>query len=453
MSNEIPKIDVIIDTSDVANALRAGLQIVAVIGYAASGTANTPVLLRDTQTLEDTFGKEDYSKGLYLTAAVKKAFEGGIDIRTGLQVGADAVYAVRVDSAPPTLGAETGVLAADTAAGATSLALHTGDGTQYGTKTWLRIGGDNPELVKGTRSTDSYALDWATQYDHLTTDPIVSVTFPADTVWQTALAAIEPFSTVSLVVPCDPTDSSTVDGYVATHCETMETEEKWRRAFLGHKIDATAATLKARGTATDSKCVTFLAITPTENGEKVHSSLMAGAFAGKLSARPRPTISMNSEVLKGFDGVSSLTSWTLSEQNDLLSNGVTPIVLKGSDLQVVRWVTSYLTLEGLPDDTFRDGAEYEVFIYVAQQLSTYIDAKYKQKANTATVRRSIANFIDSYLEKWTTGSDTFEQFIERYNKTVVEVDPNEPRGVIETVGLQPVAPLHFHTLRLKRIVA
>ena len=121
MPNQVPKIDVVIDTSEIAEALQAGIQIVAVLGFAASGTANTPVLVRDTQTLEDTFGKEDLAKGLWLTAAVKKAFEGGIDFRTGAQVGAAQVYAVRVGSAVPTVGSESGVLATNTAAGASTL--------------------------------------------------------------------------------------------------------------------------------------------------------------------------------------------------------------------------------------------------------------------------------------------------------------------------------------------
>lgn len=451
MPNQIPKIDVIIDTSEIAEALKAGLQIVAVLGYAASGTVNTPVLIRDTQTLEDTFGKSDHSKGLYLTDTVKKAFEGGINLLTGLQVGADVVYAVRVNSAAPTLGAQTGTLDADTDAGATSIVLGAGDGAAYATG-WLRFAGANPELVYGTKSTDTFALSHATQYDHLATDPLVQVTMPADSVWQTALASLAAYPTVGIVVVADPTDSATVDGYLAAHCEAMEADEKWRIGILGHKPDTDDSTSKARGVTLDSRWVTILAATPTVDGVKVHGSLLAGAFAGKLSARPRPTISMNSEILKGFDGISSLTAWTLTEQNDMLSSGVTPIVLKGSDIQVVRWVTTYLTLDTIPDDTFRDGSEYEVFRYVAQQLSTLIDAKYKQKANTATIRKSIASFIDSYLEKWTAGSDKFEQFIESYNATVVIVDPDEPRGVIETVGIKPVAPLHFHTLRLKRIV-
>ena len=451
MPNQVPKIDVVIDTSEIAEALQAGIQIVAVLGFAASGTANTPVLVRDTQTLEDTFGKEDLAKGLWLTAAVKKAFEGGIDFRTGAQVGAAQVYAVRVGSAVPTVGSESGVLATNTAAGASTLTLHTGDGSGYTGKVAWYIGGASPEYVSGTITGDVITLDWKTQYDHTTTDPIKSITFPAASSWQSALAALSAIPTVGIVVVTDPTDSATVDGYLKAHVEAMELDEKFRVGILGHKPDATTTTLNARATALDDQRVTLIAATPTVNGEKVHSSLLAAAFAGKLVARPRPTINMNSEILKGFDGMSGLTSWTLAEQQTLLTNGSTPVVVKGSDIVVVRWVTTFLTLDGLPSDLFKDGSEYEVFRYVAQQLMTEIDANYKQKANTATVRRSIANFIDGHLEQWKTGSANLEQFLDSYVPTTVIVDPNEPRGVIETVGIKPVAPLHFHTIVLKRI--
>jgi phage tail sheath gpL-like len=246
-------------------------------------------------------------------------------------------------------------------------------------------------------------------------------------------------------------NDQTIINKLETHCQTAEDDEKWRIGFVGHNPDDTTTQLKAVASATDSKFITQIACTPSLSGVKVHSSLLAAAIAGKFSARERPIINPDGEIIKGFDGVSSETSWTTTQQQDLLSGGVTPLVIKFGEIEIVRWVATYLTdpLTALPSTLYQDGAEYEVTRYIAQQLTVLIAANFKQKANTSTVRNSIANFIDEQLKTWQSAGILDE---DAFVPTIVIVDPLDVHGVIETVSFKPVAPLHFHTITLKRIL-
>lgn len=451
MPNLIPKIDVIIDTSLVSEALAAGIQVVAVLAPAASGTDDQVVVCRDPGDAELAFGLEDYTRGRLLTGLVKKAFEGGIDLATGKQVGASIVYAVKVGG--DSEGTETGVGTTALVAGATTVTLGSGQGAQYSTGDYVRFADANgAEFQRVTVSGDVLTLEWALQRDYLALHTIHVITMPLAADYASALAALAPIPEVGMIVLGD--NDQTIIDELETHCQDAEDDEKWRIGFVGHNPDASISALTTIATNTDSKFVTQIACTPTltdGNGVnfKVHSSLLAAAMAGKFSARVRPIINPDAEILKGFTGVSTATSWTNAQQQQLIAGGVTPIVLKLGELEIVRWVTTFLTLNALPSTLYQDGAEYEVTRYLGQQLSVLIASNFKQKANTQTVRNSIANFIDNKLKQYQSdGILDDEVFI----PTVVIVDPLDVHGVIETVSFKPVAPLHFHTIILKRIL-
>lgn len=452
MPNLIPRIDVIIDTSLVSEALAAGIQVVAVLAPATSGTDNQVVVCRDPGDAETAFGLEDYTRGRLLTGMVKKAFEGGIDLATGKQVGASIVYAVKVGG--DSEGAETGVATTAPTAGLTTLTLGVGQGAQYSDGDYIRIADANgAEFMRIlTVVGDVLTLDWALQRDYLALHTIHVITLPADTDYSDALDALLPIPEIGMIVVAD--NDQTILDELEEHCQASEDDEKWRIGFVGHNPDDAISDLTTVAFNTDSKFITQIACTPTLSDSdgvnfKVHSSLLAAAMAGKFSARPRPIINPDAEILKGFTGVSTATSWTTAETQQLIAGGVTPIVLKLGELEIVRWVTTFLTLNALPSTLYQDGAEYEVTRFIAQQLSVFIAANFKQKANTRTVRNSIANFIDNQLKQYQSdGILDDEVFV----PTVVIVDPLDVHGVIETVSFKPVAPLHFHTIILKRIL-
>lgn len=161
-------------------------------------------------------------------------------------------------------------------------------------------------------------------------------------------------------------NSSTVLDALHTHLSTLAGPMEQRPGLAMAGLTGTVGDATTLATGRNSPYL----LLPLARTSRTHPCELAAALAAAFTAEPDRARPLNNVVLKPVvppdDVVNILTR---TEQESLLANGVTPIVPRGSNMTIVRSITTYVrNAAGDLDDTLLDAQTLRVLFYFQYAL-------------------------------------------------------------------------------------
>lgn len=162
--------------------------------------------------------------------------------------------------------------------------------------------------------------------------------------------------------------------------------------------DATVQQLCERAQALNSERMVLLApdVFCTGQTSSVGSWLAAAALCGVLSDQSDPSMPLNAQVLRGFDGASA--SYTDTEYDTLVAAGVTVCECVGGELSVIRALTTRTKTGDVEDLTFRELTTSLIIDDVIPSIRTALRKSFTRAKNNAVTRNAIRNRVIIELE-------------------------------------------------------
>lgn len=173
-----------------------------------------------------------------------------------------------------------------------------------------------------------------------------------------ALSVIYSAGHTVVVVPYSTQDALSALG---THLENVSGPTEQRSAV---GVAGWNGTLAAGTTLTgyvNEKRIT----TGWHNGSRLPNGELAAVYAATIVSEDDPSQPLDFVALTGLD-VTDQASWPMrTEEEKALHNGLTPFRVQGSQVQIVRAITTYIkTSEGVADDTLLDLTTIRTLDYV-----------------------------------------------------------------------------------------
>lgn len=222
------------------------------------------------------------------------------------------------------------------------------------------------------------------------------------------------------IVMCD-SDDSDVHALLKTAVEEASSLQKERIAVVCPTVGETSAQLVARAKALNSERVVLLA--PLSGGEAVVD--MTAAVCGAIAGETDPAVPMGGAVLSGLDvGVSAYGN---SELDALILGGVTVLERSGSEVSIVRAVTTRTTTNSVADSTYRELTTIRIIDDVIPSVRDSLKLKFTRTKNTEQVRSAIRSQVIMDLETKLTA----EMITEYGDVTAAAVEDNPTVCLVE----------------------
>ncbi len=165
-----------------------------------------------------------------------------------------------------------------------------------------------------------------------------------------------------------------------------------------------------------------------EGAVSVGGCMAAAALAGMLSAESDPALPINGVALSGLYGVTIQPTDT--EVDTLVLGGVTALELSGSEVCVIRGITSSTTVGGVSDTTYRELTTILIIDEVIPAIRTSLQAKFLRAKNNETTRSAIASQVIVELE-----SRVKREIIDSYDSLSVTADDTDPTLCLVAFGM------------------
>lgn len=145
----------------------------------------------------------------------------------------------------------------------------------------------------------------------------------------------------------------------------------------------------------------------------------------------------------------------IADIDALISGGVTPIELRFNTIHIVRFVTTYTKLNGVPDATWREASIRLNVDNIQKTLAQRVQAKFLQSGNTPQIRLAIKTEAIAALNQYASSGILVAD--ERtgtpaYLEPVVSTDANDNTKVNVDIQVSPGKPLNFISLNFRVFV-
>lgn len=184
---------------------------------------------------------------------------------------------------------------------------------------------------------------------------------------------------------------------------------------------ASVTQLCARAELLNSERMVLVGPDVYRTGEEAASGgwMAAAALAGALSDQSDPSMPLNGQVLRGFDGVASVYADT--DYDALVGAGVTVCECVGGEVSVIRGLTTRTKTGGSEDLTFRELGTILVVDDVIPSIRAALRRTFTRAKNNAVTRNAIRNRVIIELE-----DRISREIIDSYDNltvTPLETDP------------------------------
>lgn len=443
MSNtSVPKVSITESIGSKSANSQGGLNTVipAFIGTSEKGTANQIYTFNSISEAELTLGSNT-AHGANLIKMIRKAFDEGASKVIGISVGT------------PTLDADANdAITADLAVGWTTVTVGAG-ASDYADGDIVYLGTDSDyeyeerfEVASVTAT--EVVLTTGAKFKHYIGETLQKVTEKVASGYQTAITALESDEDKSIVV-CELNDD-TVAGYINTMLENSYNNYATPCIYIRWpEDDDDASGIATKGVAVNNDRV----ILPYPNLVAFSTRVLTGgetaaAVAGLLARNGIPKLNHNFSTFTSVGGVAS----KITDFDALLNAGVTPLALKYDDIYLIRFLTSYSKLNGVPDTTRKEGAIRTNVDYIQRAIQRRLQTKFLQSGNTEQTRLAIKMETVALLETFKNENILIANettWVPAYKQPVVATDATDDTQVNVQVELSPGKPLNFIKLEFK----
>lgn len=444
MSNQqVPKVDISETVTQLA-VPRQNTTVIGIVGSSQLATvngvtteANKVYRINSVSQAESYFGS-NVSLGKNLIPMIKRAFDGG----------AAEIHAVSVGETDEDTFA---VLASGVVQGNTQITVS--DGTQFTANDEIYIGTNESYKYEEKRKVASKSgnvltLDAALTFTHYAQETVQVVNANASTVYEDAITALGADEEKVIVVCEDNSDS--VASLMAAMVEDSVTDKDSPCIYVRGLDEAvTEAQAKTKATAANNDRTVMLWPTLRNlDGKVVTGGEVAAAVAGSIAGNGVPKLNHNFTELVNFSGVAD----SITDYDALILAGVCPIELKYNTIRLSRFVTSWVSQNGVTDKTWQEGAIRLNVDYIERIIKQRLTLKFLQSGNTPTVREAIKQEVLSALKSFAAqdillADETFK--VPAYKDPVVTVDPSDSSTLNVDVEISPGRPLNFIKLNFK----
>jgi len=216
-------------------------------------------------------------------------------------------------------------------------------------------------------------------------------------------------------------------GKIKTYLEAVSSpiEERPGRAYAGVTGTKNIAAQVTLATGTNHERVS-LSYLP---GSWTLPCEIAAATAAQVASETDPARPYNGVVLAGVHAPDLSQRLGRTEQEALLSAGVTPLEVNSTgQVEIVRLVTTRTTTAGVSDQVLLDTMSIAILDYVRQEDMAMVKKKFPRAKNTATIRESINK--NSYSLALKLQDLEILQDVEKHKDLFqVEPDPNFPSRI------------------------
>lgn len=216
---------------------------------------------------------------------------------------------------------------------------------------------------------------------------------------------------------------------VRYHCIASQFTDNANRALLQAHLDTVSGKIEQRGAKAYLGCtgIYSAAVTlgiadnferfsvPWLRGSRLHPCELAAAYASyrALVLSADPSLPVDDELIPGVPAPPLQSDWlSRGEQEGALHNGLTPLYVDAaSKVRICRAITTYMTLNGNPDEALLDDNPIAVLDYVRDVVraipkpkkasprtaASYHDLLYARLKQLAAPGVEILNDIDTYM--------------------------------------------------------
>lgn len=437
-NNLVPK--VIITEAVQQLAVPQGNQVViGIIWTSASWTANTIYNISSVSEADALFGS-NYINGAYLVPMIRKAF-------------AEWASSIKAVSCwQPTLPAASNtLLTANATAWALTVTVASWTAFTSTKVVYLWTGqtyAKEERLVVASSTSTSITFTTAIQFDHYIGEQCQIVTPKVSTDYTSAITALLPDESKSIAI-CETNDTATA-ALMKTMC--IDSKDKYNTPCEYIRSCEAAddeAAIKAKWVAHNSDRVILCYPLLVEfNGRVTSPWENAAALAWVIAWNGVPKLNHNFSTFETFGWVAK----GLTDVDGLISSWVTPIELKYSSIHLVRLLTTYVTLNGVPDKVWQEWAVRLNVDYMEKTIASLLQSKFLQQGNTPQVRLAMWAEVETALKKFVAMDIIVPDLTTNtpaYRAPVVSVDPSDATKVNVDVQIAPGKPLNFINLNFK----
>lgn len=422
-----------------------GALVIAIIGTANMGTANTVYRVSSSSEAVSLFGSST-AYGANLVKMISVAFAEGASVVKAISIGTPTL-----DSATTGANSTKAVLTANSSAGATTITVT--DGTAYtaGKKVYIGTGltYSKEEYVTVSSVTGNVVtLTAPLVFDHFIGESATIVTAKVPSDYTSAIAELLQDETKSVVV-CEANDDVTASA-LNTMCDQSSAQYNTPCVyFRGCLASDTETTVVTKAQALNSKrTVSLYPLITDFDGNVLSGGETASAVAGAIAKNGVPKLNHNLTSISSAGGVST----RISNMDALISGGVSPIELKYGTIHIVRLVTTYAKLDGVPDTTWQEAAVRLNVDAIEKTMARRMQSKFLQSGNTPQVRLAIKAETVSILKQFESLGVLVADPVSgtpAFLDPIVSVDATNPTKVNVDIQIRPGLPLNFIGLNFK----
>lgn len=441
-NNKVPRVDI----SEVVSQLAVPRQnnvIIGVIGASKLATNNGVQTSQDkvyrlnsVSQAEAYFGSDD-SLGRNLLKLVKNAFDGG-----AAEVHAASIGDVTVGN--------YSLLASGVVQGNNQVVVISGGQLSVGNQVYLGTNSAYRYEEFRTVSTivgNLVTLDRALDFTHYANETLQAVTPKASSAYQASIDAVEADPEKSLVVCEDNSDAvAALMEQMATASATQDSPCVYIRGF-DYSVSESSARTKATAT-NDERVINLWPTLKNFDGKIVTGGEVAAAVAGAIAGNGVPKLNHNFTQLTNFGGVAA----TITDYDALILAGVAPIELKYNQIRLVRFITTWVTLNGVTDTTWQEAAVRLNVDAIERNIKQRLTLKFLQSGNTPNTREAIKQEVITALKQFAAQEILVADTVfntPAFKDPVVAESPYDATQVDVDVEISPGRPLNFIKLNFK----
>lgn len=443
-NNQVPKVSIkeSIGTQSALAERGLGTVIPAIIWTSEKGAVNTEYKFSSVSEAEAKFGSNT-AFGADLVKLIKRAFDEGASKVIGISIGTPTLWAANETL---TAVAEIGADRVDVGAGASNYTA--GDIVYLGTNNTY----ENEEKIEVNNVVGTEVIFTSTlKFKHFVGETLQEVTAKASTDYETAIDVIALNEEKTIVVCEDSSDAvaTLMVAMVATSYNNASTPCVY---FRWPKDGDTASTVATSAkTLNNNRTVMVYPNLVAFSGRVLTGGETAAALAWVVARNGLPKLNHNFSEFVSVGWVAS----KVADMDALITNGVTPIRLKFSAIQLVRFVTTYSNKGWVEDTTWREASVRTNVDYIEKAIHRRLQAKFLQSGNTPETRLAIKTECVTLLETFRVSNVIVADEATgqpAYRDPVVTTDVDDDTKIDVQIELSPSKPLNFITLNFKVIL-
>lgn len=294
-------------------------------------------------------------------------------------------------------------------------------------------------------------LDAPLSFDHSVGETAVIVTAKVTGDYTNAIAALLPDETKNIIV--SEANDATTAAAIKTMCESSATLYSTPCVYIRgpEAVDTEATSITKAQTLNSKRVVSVYPLLADFNGALLTGGETAATVAGAIAGNGVPKLNHNFTTFSNVGGVAS----RITDYDALITGGVSPIELKYNTIHIVRFVTTYTTLNGVPDATWKEAAVRLNVDHIQRTLTRRVQGKFLQSGNTPQIRLAIKTEAIAVLNQY--AADGILVADERtgtpaFRDPIVSTDANDNTKVNVDIELSPGKPLNFISLNFRIFV-